>query len=95
MQTSKGSFVKNAISHLNMPNMFAIRNSKQFRDLFIKLVKEKDIEVVHAEFTAMGQFVWIKDMFPNIQFNLVEHDVTIQSYQDRCKIQKDLNIFIV
>ena len=36
VQTSKGSFVKNAISHLNMPNMFAIRNSKQFRDLFSK-----------------------------------------------------------
>ena len=90
VQTSKGSFVKNAISHLNMPNMFAIRNSKQFRDLFIKLVKEKDIEVVHAEFTAMGQFVWIKDMFPNIQFNLVEHDVTIQSYQRQVQDSKGL-----
>ena len=90
VQTSKGSFVKNAISHLNMPNIFAIRNSKQFRDLFIKLVKEKDIEVVHAEFTAMGQFVWIKDMFPNIQFNLVEHDVTIQSYQRQVQDSKGL-----
>lgn len=81
VETNTFSFMKNALFHLKMPNMFAIRNSKKYRELLIRLVKEKDIDAIHAEFTAMGQFIWIKEMFPNIQFNLVEHDVTIQSYR--------------
>lgn len=81
VETNTFSFMKNALFHLNMPNMFAIRNSKQYKNLLIRLVKEKNIDAIHAEFTAMGQFIWIKEMFPNIQFNLVEHDVTIQSYR--------------
>ena len=32
----------------------------------------------------MGQFVWIKKYFPNIKFNLEEHDVTKQSYDRYC-----------
>ena len=81
VETNTFSFMKNALFHLNMPNMFAIRNSKQYKNLLIRLVKEKNIDAIHAEFTAMGQFIWIKEMFPNIHFNLVEHDVTIQSYR--------------
>ena len=67
IETNTISFMKNALLHLNMPNMFAIRNSKQYRELLIRLVKEKNIDAIHAEFTAMGQFIWIKEMFPNIQ----------------------------
>ena len=90
IETNTISFMKNALLHLNMPNMFAIRNSKQYRELLIRLVKEKNIDAIHAEFTAMGQFIWIKEMFPNIQFNLVEHDVTIQSYRRQMDEAKGL-----
>lgn len=81
VETSTVSFACNALLHPTMPNMFAIRNSKAFRKKFIQLVKEKNIDAIHAEYTAMGQFVWIKKMYPNIKFTLTEHDVTIQSYE--------------
>ena len=80
----------NALLNLNMPIFFAIRNSSEFKKKLIKIIEEERIDVIHAEYTAMGQFVWIKDMFPNIQFNLVEHDVTIQSYQRQVQDSKGL-----
>lgn len=70
----------NALLNLNMPIFFAIRNSSEFKKKLIKIIEEERIDVIHAEYTAMGQFVWVKDKFPNIKFNLVEHDVTKQSY---------------
>ena len=29
----------------------------------------------------MGQYIWIKKIFPHIQFNMTEHDMTVQSYE--------------
>lgn len=52
--------------------------------MLLNIVRENSIDVIHAEYTAMGQFVWIKKYFPNIKFNLVEHDVTKQSYDRYC-----------
>ena len=74
----------NALAHLNKPVFFGIRSSRKFKRLLLNIVRENSIDVIHAEYTAMGQFVWIKKYFPNIKFNLVEHDVTKQSYDRYC-----------
>lgn len=74
----------NALTHLNKPIFFGIRSSCKFKKLLLNIVRENSIDVIHAEYTAMGQFVWIKKYFPNIKFNLVEHDVTKQSYDRYC-----------
>lgn len=71
----------NAILNFYKPSFFSIRASFRFSYNLIKIIKKQKIDVIHAEYTSMGQYVWIKKFFPNIEFNLVEHDVTIQSYQ--------------
>lgn len=71
----------NAILNLNKPTFFSIRSSITFSYNLIKIVKKNNIDVIHAEYTSMGQYIWIKKFFPDIKFNLVEHDVTIQSYK--------------
>lgn len=75
----------NALTCLYRPNMFGIRSSIRFTYHLIKIIKRHKIDAIQAEYTAMGQFVWIKKLFPNIKFNLVEHDVAIQSYQRKTK----------
>lgn len=80
VETNTLTFIGNILLHPTLPNMFAIRNSKAFRKKLLEIIEEKKIEAIHAEFTAMGQFVWIKEYYPNIIFNLTEHDVVIQSY---------------
>ena len=75
----------NAITHLNMPIFFSIRNSFHFKRLLKKITKNENIDAIHAEYTAMGQFYWIKKYNPNIKFTLVEHDVTKQSYERKTK----------
>lgn len=72
--------IGNALLHLNQPIFFSIRNSGEFKRKLIRIIEEEKIDIIHAEYTAMGQFVWVKDLYPNIKFNLVEHDVTKQSY---------------
>lgn len=64
-----------------MPAYFAARSSIRFSLKLIKIVKKYNIEVIHAEYAAMGQYLWIKKFFPQIKFNLVEHDMTAQSYE--------------
>lgn len=84
----RGTFVKsttlskiiNTIIHFYKPNLFGIRTSFVFTYRLIRLIKKHNIECIHAEYTSMGQYVWIKKIFPNIKFNLVEHDITIQSF---------------
>nr|WP_240937801.1 glycosyltransferase family 4 protein [Faecalicoccus pleomorphus] len=76
------SFTKavNAIMHPWRPLFFSIRSSYAFKKRLKEIIEKKSIDAVHAEFTSMGQFIWIKKKFPNISFTLVEHDVTKQSY---------------
>ena len=71
----------NALLHLNIPLMFGIRNSLSFKRKIVKVIQEYNIDCIHAEFTAMGQYYYLKKKFPNLKFNLVEHDVAIQSYE--------------
>ncbi len=80
VETSALTFVGNILLHLSQPNMFAIRNSNAFKKKFLKIIEEKKIDAIHAEYTAMGQYVWIKEKYPNIIFNMTEHDVVVQSY---------------
>lgn len=39
------------------------------------------IDAIHAEYASMGQYLWIRRLFPHIKFNIVEHDMTAQSYE--------------
>ncbi len=80
VETNKWSFIGNILLHLSQPNMFAIRNSKTFKKKLLKIIEEKKIDAIHAEYTAMGQYIWIKKKYPNIIFNMTEHDVVVQSY---------------
>ena len=77
----------NAVININKPSFFAIRSSLRFSYNLIKIIKTKKIDVIHAEYTSMGQYIWIKRLFPTVQFNLVEHDVTIQSYKRKENIK--------
>jgi glycosyltransferase involved in cell wall biosynthesis len=72
--------VVHVLCHLNLPNMFAMRTSLRFALKLIYYVKKYNIDAIQAEYTSMGQYVWIKRFFPHIMFNLVEHDVVQQSY---------------
>lgn len=71
----------NVITHLWLPAYFATRSHRGVKKVIIKLIKEKQIEAVHAEYAAMGQYIWLKKKFPGLIFNLVEHDFTEQSYE--------------
>lgn len=64
-----------------MPNYFAARSSFRFAVKLICLVKQYRIQAIHGEYASMGQYMWIKKMFPGLVFNLTEHDMTAQSYE--------------
>lgn len=75
-----------------MPNYFAARSSLRFSCMMIYMVKRYKIDVIHAEYASMGQYIWIKKLFPGLKFNLTEHDMTAQSYErkveESCGIKK-------
>lgn len=81
VETSTKTFIGNVLLHPFQPNMFAVRNSRKFKKLLKRIIQEKKIQAIHAEYTSMGQYVWVKEVYPNIIFNMTEHDVTIQSYE--------------
>ena len=64
-----------------MPYYFAARTSLRFALRLISMVRKYRIDAIHAEYAAMGQYLWIKKLFPHLQFTLVEHDMTAQSYE--------------
>lgn len=64
-----------------LPNYFAARTSFRFAIKLIKMVRKYHIDAIHAEYASMGQYIWIKKIFPKLKFNLTEHDVTVQSYE--------------
>lgn len=81
IKTSAMTFVGNILIHPSTPNLFAIRSSRAFSKRLIDIVREKKIDIILADYTAMGQFVWIKKYVPQVKFYLVEHDVVLQSYE--------------
>lgn len=65
-----------------LPNFFAARSSLRFAFYIIFMIKKNKIEAIHAEYASMGQyFGLIKRLYPSVKISLVEHDVTIQSYE--------------
>lgn len=65
-----------------LPNYFATRSSLRFIFKLVYMIKKFQIDAVHAEYASMGQYFGIiRWLFPSIKINLVEHDVTIQSYE--------------
>jgi glycosyltransferase involved in cell wall biosynthesis len=64
-----------------MPNYFAARSSLRFAWKMITLIRRYHIDAVHAEYASMGQYLWIRNIFPGLQFNMTEHDMTAQSYE--------------
>lgn len=67
-----------------LPNYFAARASLRFSWQLVRLVKQCRIEAIHAEYASMGQYLWIKHLFPGLRFHLVEHDMTAQSFARKC-----------
>lgn len=85
---SKLQKIVNVITHPWYPAYFSTRSSFRFRREFIRLIKERNIEAIHAEYAAMGQYIWIKKAFPDIRFILTEHDFTEQSYIRKIENEK-------
>lgn len=65
-----------------LPNYFAARSSLRFAVKLCCTLRRCRIDSVHAEYAAMGQYFWlIRRFFPKVKIQLLEHDVTIQSYE--------------
>ena len=80
VQTSRAEYVRKVLMYLHMPNMFALRKDRAFRRELCRIIEDEKIDFIHAEYTAMGQYEWVKKKYPGIRFALVEHDVSAQSY---------------
>ncbi|WP_333646095.1 glycosyltransferase family 4 protein [Lacrimispora sp.] len=85
----------NRIAHVLLepflPAYFAARTSFRYAAMLIYYLKKYDIEAVHMEYSSMGQYIWlIKKIFPNVIIHLVEHDVTIQSYERKKESSKGI-----
>ena len=50
-----------------MPNYFAARSSFRFAWKLICLVKKYKIHAIHAEYASMGQYLWIRRLFPDLK----------------------------
>lgn len=85
VKTSRNYYIRKVLSHILMPNMFALRKDRKYKRMVIETIEKHHIDAVHAEYTAMGQYEWIKKKYPQIRFHLVEHDVVIQSYERQCQ----------
>lgn len=68
-----------------MPNYFAARSSLRFSIRLIWMVKIYHIQAIHGEYASMGQYMWIKRLYPHLQFNMTEHDMTAQSYERKLR----------
>lgn len=68
-----------------LPNYFAARSSLRFSFWLVWLVYKYKIDAIHAEYASMGQYLWIKRLFPHIKFCMTEHDMTAQSYERKLK----------
>ena len=74
-----------------IPNYFAARSSLRFAIKLIKMVRKNKIDAIHAEYASMGQYLWITKLFPKLEFNLVEHDMTAQSFERKVQDAKNVH----
>lgn len=68
-----------------MPAYFAARSSLRFAIKLIWMVKKYKIQVIHGEYASMGQYMWIRNLYPGLRFNMTEHDMTAQSYERKLR----------
>ena len=81
VNTSPKEYARKVLTYPQMPNMFALRRDRLYWKKLCEAVEKEQIEAIHAEYTAMGQYIRIKEQYPHIRFTLTEHDVTLQSYE--------------
>lgn len=85
VRISKLTRAWHTLTEPGMPYYFAARTSIRFAVKMVQMIHKYHIDAVHAEYAAMGQYLWIKKLFPNLQFTLVEHDMTAQSYERKAE----------
>ena len=90
VRTSRGTYIRKVLQYLWMPNMFALRRDREFRKKVREMIEKEKIGAVHAEYTAMGQYEWIRRKYPGVRFHLVEHDVALQSYERKYRDAKGI-----
>lgn len=79
---NKGTRLFHILLQPYFPNFFSARSSLRFTFKLIYMIRKYHINAIHAEYASMGQYFGIiKWFFPNIKIILVEHDITIQSYE--------------
>lgn len=66
-----------------LPSYFSARTSLRFSIKLLWCVWRYQIEAIHGEYASMGQYLWIKKIFPHLRYYMIEHDVTTQSYERR------------
>ena len=81
IHTSRLYFIWMVLTHIYLPNLFALRSDEKFFRMICDVIEQDHIDVVHAEYSQMGQYVRIKKKYPEIRFNLLSHDVVLQSYE--------------
>lgn len=74
--------IRSILGHPNLPVYFAVRSSDDFLNNIYRIIEENHIDIVHAEYASMGQYiVKIKEKYPHIKCNLALHDITAQSFK--------------
>lgn len=71
-----------------LPACFAARTSLRFACKLLYHIRHDRIEAIHAEYAVMGQYQWILRFAPHLRFIMTEHDVTLQSYERKCRQQR-------
>lgn len=87
---SKKKKIINILTHPFIAPIFSARSSGAFYKKMIRIIKENNIQAVHAEYTSMAQYCRIKKLFPNLRYNVVLHDVTVQSYERQLESTQDI-----
>ena len=77
----KAARLLGVLLHPQLPACFAARSSGAFREKLLRILREQEIGAVHAEYSAMGQYLSVKKDFPGLKMTLVLHDVTAQSWE--------------
>lgn len=91
VKIGKWNRILHVLSSPLFPAYFASRTSMRYALKLIYCIKKHKIEAIHMEYTSMGQYIWlVKKFFPHIKICLVEHDVTIQSYERKIALQTGL-----
>lgn len=84
------SKIARILMHPFTPAMFAIRIDKNLLNRLKDIIKDKKIDVIHLDYTAMGYYTRLKKEFPKLRLNLMEHDVVQQSFMRKKESSRGL-----